>query len=275
MIRSLLLRARASAEDRRILAWLKRSFGIRPADMAMYRQALRHSSAVPEDRPDLPNNERLESLGDAILDAVVGSMLFERYPQQGEGFLTRMRSKLVSRQQLSELARRVEITKVIESNITRGHETSVPGNALEAVFGAIYLEQGFDRARKAILKLIDGAYDLSELEKEDRDNKSRLLEWGQKHRRRVEFHITEEGGRGGRGKVYCAEVKVDGEVRGTGRGSSKKRAEQDAADAAFRTMEKRRNSGRGRGRGHGRGRGPRSRSTPPEGGHPPPAPPAE
>ena len=251
MIRSLLLRARASAEDRRILAWVKRSFGIRPADLVLYKQALRHSSAVPEDRPDLPDNERLEFLGDAILDAVVGSLLFERYPKEGEGFLTRMRSKLVSRQQLSELARRVDIGKVMESNVTRGHETSVPGNALEAIFGAIYLEQGFDRARKAIVKLIISQYDLRELEKEDRDNKSRLLEWGQKHRKRVDFHITEEGGRGGRGKTYLCEVKVDGDVRGSGRGPSKKKAEQEAADAAFRTMEKRRSSGRGRGRGRG------------------------
>ena len=238
-------------EERKIRAWCRQKLGLTPGDLALYRQALRHSSAVPEDRPELPNNERLEFLGDAILDAVVGQFLFNKYPDQGEGFLTRMRSKLVSRHQLNILAKHVEIEKVVESNIGRSHETSVPGNALEAIFGAIYLEQGFERARKAIVKLIISQYDLRELEKEDRDNKSRLLEWGQKHRKRVDFHITEEGGRGGRGKTYLCEVKVDGDVRGSGRGPSKKKAEQEAADAAFRTMEKRRSSGRGRGRGRG------------------------
>ncbi|MBK8340388.1 MAG: ribonuclease III [Flavobacteriales bacterium] len=187
-------------------------------------------------------------MGDAILDAVVGSLLFEKYPKEGEGFLTRMRSKLVSRQQLNELAHRVGIERVIESNVTRGHETSVPGNALEATFGALYLDKGFEKARKAIVKLLAAQYDLRELEKEDRDNKSRLLEWGQKHKKRVEFHLTEEGGRGGRGKTYLAEVKVEGQVRGKGRGNSKKKAEQEAADQAYAEIQERRAQNRGRGR---------------------------
>ena len=269
MIRSLLLRARASAEDRRIAAWVKRSFGVSPSRFTLYRQALRHSSAVPEDRPDLPNNERLEFLGDAVLDAVVGSLLFEKYPKEGEGFLTRMRSKLVSRQQLNELALRVGIEQVIESNVTRGHETSVPGNALEATLGALYLDKGFNKARKAIVKLIVSQYDLRELEKEDRDNKSRLLEWGQKNKKRVEFHLTEEGGRGSRGKTYLAEVLVDGQVRGRGRGNSKKKAEQEAADHAFAEIQERRSQVRGRGRGRGQDRTdrvPRDPNTSAEGG---------
>lgn len=236
MIRSLLLRARASAEDRRILAWVKRSFGLRPADLALYKQALRHSSAVPEDRPDLPNNERLEFLGDAILDAIVGQFLFNKYPDQGEGFLTRMRSKLVSRHQLNILARFVEIEKVVESNVGRGHETSVPGNALEALIGAIFLDKGFDRTNKTVLALIQGNLDLKTVEQEDRDSKSRLLEWGQKRKHKVEFRVVEEPGRGGRGKLYIAEACVDGQVRGTGRGQSKKKAEQDAANAAYRSL---------------------------------------
>ncbi|MBX3623358.1 MAG: ribonuclease III [Rhizobacter sp.] len=248
MIRSLFRRVTASPEDRRIAAWVHRAFGIRPTDLALYRQALRHSSAVPDDRPDLPNNERLEFLGDAILDAVVGSMLFEAYPREGEGFLTRMRSRLVSRQQLNELAARVEIHRVMESNVTRGHETSVPGNALEAVFGAIYLDRGFMRTRKAIMRLITSQYKLSELEKDDRDSKSRLLEWGQKQKRKVEFVVTEETARGGKAKVYVAEVLVDGKRRGTGRGSSKKKAEQDAADAAYKGLGERRGTARRRGR---------------------------
>ncbi len=223
-------------EERRIRAWCRQKLGLTPGDLALYRQALRHSSAVPEDRPDLPNNERLEFLGDAILDAVVGQFLFNKYPEQGEGFLTRMRSKLVSRHQLNILAKHVEIEKVVESNIGRSHETSVPGNALEALIGAIFLDKGFDKTNKAVLALIQGNFDLKTVEQEDRDNKSRLLEWGQKKKRKVEFRITEETNRTGRGKTYIAEACVDGQVRGTGKGHSKKKAEQDAANAAYRNM---------------------------------------
>lgn len=223
-------------EERKIRAWCRQYLGLTPGDLALYRQALRHSSAVPEDRPELPNNERLEFLGDAILDAIVGQFLFNKYPEQGEGFLTRMRSKLVSRHQLNILAKHVEIEKVVESNVGRGHETSVPGNALEALIGAIFLDKGFDKTNKAVLTLIQAHFDLKTVEQEDRDNKSRLLEWGQKKKRRVEFHISEENSRNGRGKLYIAEVRIDGEARGTGRGHSKKKAEQDAATSAFRSL---------------------------------------
>lgn len=223
-------------EERKIRVWCRQKLGLTPGDLALYRQALRHSSAVPEDRPELPNNERLEFLGDAILDAVVGQFLFNKYPDQGEGFLTRMRSKLVSRHQLNILAKHVEIEKVVESNIGRSHETSVPGNALEALIGAIFLDKGFDKTNKAVLTLIQAHFDLKTVEQEDRDNKSRLLEWGQKKKRKVEFRITEEASRSGRGKLYIAEACVDGQVRGTGKGHSKKKAEQDAANAAYRSI---------------------------------------
>jgi len=212
--------------------------GITPGDLPLYRQALRHVSAVADDRPDLPDNERLEFLGDAILDAIIGDLLFTTYPDKGEGFLTRMRSKLVSRTQLNILAKRVAIERVMESNVARGHESSVPGNALEALIGALFLDKGFERTRKVVVRLIQEHFELKEIEKEDRDGKSRLLEWGQKRRKKVEFVIREEGG-SGRGKTYVAEVRINGEVRGTGRGASKKVAEQDAAQSAFQGMRSR------------------------------------
>ena len=191
-----------------------------------------------DERPDLPDNERLEFLGDAVLDAIIGGLLFTTYPEKGEGFLTRMRSKLVSRSQLNLLAKHISIERVMESNVARGHESSVPGNALEALIGALFLDKGFERTRKIVVKLIHQHFDLKEIEKEDKDGKSRLLEWGQKRRKKVEFVIREEGG-GTRGKVYVAEVHINGEVKGTGRGISKKTAEQDAAQSAFRSMRSR------------------------------------
>lgn len=237
MIRALFNRAR-NPEERRVRAWCRQTLGVTPGNIALYQQAFRHVSAVVEDRPDLPDNERLEFLGDAILDAVIGDMLFAAYPEKGEGFLTRMRSKLVSRQQLNALAKKIEIEKVLESNVARSQESSVPGNALEALIGALFLDRGFDRTRKVVVKLLHTHFDVKEIEKEDRDGKSRLLEWGQKRRKKVEFVVREEGG-SGRGKHYVAEVRISGEVRGTGHGASKKVAEQDAAQSAFRGMRSR------------------------------------
>ncbi|MGV9012813.1 MAG: ribonuclease III [Flavobacteriales bacterium] len=210
--------------------------GITPKDLPLFRQALRHSSAVPDDRPDMPDNERLEFLGDSVLDTVVGQYLFRLYPDKGEGFLTRMRSKLVSRHQLSILAKHVEIERVMEVNIGRNQDTSVPGNAMEALIGALFLDKGFERTNAVVIKLITAHFDLKTVELEDRDSKSRLLEWGQKRRKRVEFVLHEDSDHGGRGKLFVAEAHVDGAIRGTGRGHSKKKAEQDAARAANRSL---------------------------------------
>jgi len=237
LFRSLFSRAR-NPEERRVRAWCRQTLHLTPGDLALYRQALRHSSAVADDRPDLPDNERLEFLGDAILDSIIGDMLFTRYPDKGEGFLTRMRSKLVSRSMLNNLAKLIAIERVMESNVARTQESSVPGNALEALIGALFIDKGFDRTRKVVVKLLLTHVDLEEVAREDKDGKSRLLEWGQKRRRKVEFVVCEEGG-GGRGKTYVAEVLIDGAVRGTGRGASKKVAEQDAAQSAFRVMRSR------------------------------------
>lgn len=222
-------------------AWCRQTLGITPDDLPLYRQALRHVSAVAEDRPDLPDNERLEFLGDAVLDAIIGGLLFNTYPDKGEGFLTRMRSKLVSRSQLNTLAKHIQIERVLESNLARSHESSVPGNALEALIGALFLDKGFERTRKVVVKLIHQHFDLKEIEKEDKDGKSRLLEWGQKRRKKVEFVVKEEQG-GPRGKTYVAEVLINGDLRGTGRGVSKKSAEQEAAQSAFRSMRTRRSA---------------------------------
>lgn len=234
---SIFFKKTSTPEERRIRAWCRKTFGINPKDLPLYRQALRHSSSVPDDRPDLPDNERLEFLGDAVLDTIVGQFVYRTYPDQGEGFLTRMRSKLVSRHQLSILAKRVEVERVMESNIGRNQDTSVPGNAMEALIGALLLDKGFDRTNAIVLKLITTHFDLKAVEQEDRDSKSRILEWGQKQHRKVEFFINEDKERGGREGKFSAEVQVDGKVLGTGTGHSKKKAEQEAARNATRKLQ--------------------------------------
>ncbi len=220
-------------------AWCRKTLGITPGKIELYREAFRHVSAVPDDRSDLPDNERLEFLGDSILDAIIGHLLFTQYADKDEGFLTRLRSKLVSRTQLNLLAKHMEIDRVIKSNVAKDSTSSVPGNALEALIGALFLDKGFDRTRKVVVGLLTKHFDLKAIEKEDRDGKSRLLEWGQKRRKRIDFVIHEETAQG-RGKIYVCEVRINGEMKGTGRGISKKVAEQDAAQSAFRSMRSRR-----------------------------------
>lgn len=254
-------------EDRRIRAWCRKTLGITPKDLPLYRQALRHRSAVSDERPDLQDNERLEFLGDAVLDTIVGQFLYHQYPDKGEGFLTRMRSKLVSRHQLSILAKHVEIERVMEVNIGRGQDTSVPGNAMEALFGALFLDKGFERTKATVIKLITTHFDLKAVEQEDRDSKSRLLEWGQKQHKKVEFVLTEERDRSGRGKQFTAEVMVDGKACGSGKGHSKKKAEQEAARDASRTLRLPKNGAGPRERSEQRsteGSGQRTRQRPPQ-----------
>ncbi|MBX2981105.1 MAG: ribonuclease III [Flavobacteriales bacterium] len=252
-------------EDRRIRAWCRKTLGVTPKNLPLYRQALRHRSAVSEERPDLQDNERLEFLGDSVLDIIVGQYLYHQYPDKGEGFLTRMRSKLVSRHQLSILAKYVEIERVMELNIGRGMDTSVPGNAMEALFGALYLDKGFDRTKATVIKLITTHFDLKAVEAEDRDSKSRLLEWGQKQHKKVEFVLSEERDRSGRGKQYTAEVLVEGKACGSGKGHSKKKAEQEAARDAARTLRLPRNgTTEGSGERSQRGTGQRARQRSPQ-----------
>jgi ribonuclease-3 len=145
---------------------------------------------------------------------------------------------------LNTLAKHIHIDRVLESNLARSHESSVPGNALEALIGAIFLDKGFERTRKVVVRLILRHFDLKEIEKEDKDGKSRLLEWGQKRRRKVEFVVREEHG-GPRGRIYVAEVLIAGDVKGTGRGVSKKSAEQEAAQSAFQRMRSRQGAASG------------------------------
>ena len=220
-------------------AWCRKTLGITPGKIELYREAFRHVSSIPDDRSDLTNNERLEFLGDSILDAIIGHLVFTEYADKDEGFLTRLRSKLVSRTQLNLLAKHMDIDRVIKSNVAKDSASSVPGNALEALIGAMFLDKGFDRTRKVVVGLLTEHFDLKEIEKEDRDGKSRLLEWGQKRRKRIDFVIHEETAQG-RGKIYVCEVRINGEMKGTGRGISKKVAEQDAAQSAFRSMRSRR-----------------------------------
>ncbi|GHV64109.1 hypothetical protein FACS1894199_01570 [Bacteroidia bacterium] len=174
------------------------------------------------------NYERLEFLGDAILGAIMAELVYKFFPQKSEGFLTQIRSKLVSRESLNTIAIRMELNKAVVTKYDISKNKHVYGDVFEAFIGAIYLDQGFAGTKKFIVDYIFPNYiDMKELTTVDRNYKSQVLEWGQKQKKGVEFK-TAENLRSKHSRFTCS-VLVDGKTLGSGVGESKKTAEQKAA----------------------------------------------
>jgi len=211
---------------------IKNIVGFYPNDVFLFEKALIHKSAVYDhSSPYTESNERLEFLGDAILGAVVADYLFKKYPLEDEGFLTKMRSKIVSRNSLNELSKKIELDKIVISRLDKKSKTdSIYGNAFEALIGAIYLDRGTKYCEKFILKRILLPYiSLEKLENEETNFKSLIIEWAQKEKRELTFEIVNEFGEG-MNKYFEACVKLDGEEIARGKEKSKKKAEQIAAN---------------------------------------------
>ena len=196
-------------------------FGFIPNNIELYKLALIHKSAslVLEDGRPI-NNERLEFLGDAVIEAVTSDYLFIEYPDRDEGFLTQLRSKIVSRQSLNELAVKIGLDRHVISNastsITQKH---IYGDAFEAMIGAVYLDQGYEFTNRLLInRIYFQALNLDELTESETDFKSRLIEWCQKTKEYTSNH-----------PVFNSTVLVDGIEVGHGSGESKKEAEQHAA----------------------------------------------
>jgi ribonuclease-3 len=207
---------------------LKSLLDFTPGNIALYTIALSHRS-VRESLED--NNERMEFLGDAILSAIVADFLFKKYPRKGEGFLTEMRSKMVNRQQLNDIAVKMGLKKITKFNKIDGalKNSQIFGNTLEALVGAIYLDKGYIKTRRWVLKTIIAPYlFMDELELQDINIKNKLIGWANKQNKPIEFEIVEELHEKGR-KLFVVAVMVAGESLGSGRGFSKKDASQMAA----------------------------------------------
>ncbi len=231
-----------TAEQKTIKTWIRLKLGYVPKDLKLFEQALTHSSAISEGNKEAfiaKSNERMEFLGDAVLASVMAEKLYLRYPQEGEGFLTRFRARLVQRETLNKLANDLELHRVVKMRVEDRKASSVTGNALEALLGAIYLERGYEATAKVVGDLFGKHLDIEKLAKTDNDKKSRLLEWGQKRKKNVEFKLKEEKKEDG-ARTFRAEVFIDGKMRGFGLGRSKKRAEQEAAKYALRKLQNRR-----------------------------------
>lgn len=235
MIRKLL--RQFNPDKRRFAASLKTLLGFSPNNLAIYQLAFRHKSAIGKGLNKAASNERLEFLGDAILGGVVAHMLFRKYPLQDEGFLTELRSKIVSRDNLNKLGLKLGLEKFIETGGDNNQRNrSMNGDAFEALIGAIYLDKGYKSAQKFIVnRILRHHVDVDGLEVLETNYKSRLIEWAQKERKTVSFEQVEEIGTG-RQRQLRIQVVLNGEPHGQGVDFSKKRAEQIAAEATCKTL---------------------------------------
>jgi len=214
--------------------------GYIPRKWEIYELAFIHRSAsvlLPDGRTI--NNERLEFLGDAVLDAVIADYLFSRFPNKDEGFLSKMRSKIVKRKHLNTLAIKIGVNKLIVSNsINYNGGKHISGNAFEALVGAVYIDKGYVKTRKFIIDNILNAHiDLEELEHRETDYKSRIIEWAQKNRTEISFDNQEDYSGRDRVPVFISRIMISGLLKGQGKGASKKEAEQNAAEQAYNVIE--------------------------------------
>jgi ribonuclease III len=223
--------------DKQFYQSLKNMLGFRPANVLLYQQAFRHSSAAKELKSGVKNsNERLEFLGDAIIGTIVAEYLFCLFPYEDEGFLTKMRSKIVSRESLSQLSKKIGVDLFIESDLDRKTASNaVKGNAFEALVGAIYLDKGYNQAKQFLLKRVIKPHIDLEAVKNQEDYKSKLIEWAQKEKKELRFNMLEDA-KGNNDKLYSIEIIINNEPKGRGKDYSKRKAEQLAAQQACENM---------------------------------------
>lgn len=214
-------------------------FGFVPHNIELYKLALIHKSAsliLNDGRPI--NNERLEFLGDAVIEAVTSDYLFIEFPERDEGFLTQLRSRIVSRQSLNALAVKLGLDKQVIAGAGAGlAQKHIFGDAFEAMMGAIYLDQGYEFVNRLLINGIFYRYlNIEELTQTDPDYKSRLIEWCQKGRHRIVFRSSRNEKSSPSHPLFSATVEIDGMEVGYGAGESKKEAEQQAAYSVAHAM---------------------------------------
>ncbi|MBW7844125.1 MAG: ribonuclease III [Bacteroidia bacterium] len=207
--------------------------GFYPKTIACYIQALRHHSvsSTIHKNGSKDSNERLEYLGDTVLNTIIAELLFNKFPYKNEGFLTEMRSKIVSRESLNDLAIKIGLSTIVQYDrraINVHSKNSIFGNALEAFIGAIFLDGGFELSKEFIHKKLLTHIDLDALQHVEKNFKGRLIEWGQKNGHTIEFDTIEEMDK--KQRIFEVYVKVDGVVNSNFKHISKKKAEQLAAE---------------------------------------------
>lgn len=220
--------------EKKLRSALKNTLGISPKNISLYVQAFRHNSIAKEIKEGIKDsNERLEYLGDSILSAVIAEYLFRKFPYKDEGFLTKMRSKMVSRDHLNQLAVKLGLNKLLSlTNDPNLKFSSMNGDAFEALIGAIYIDKGFYAVQDFILnRILKFHVDVEKILLTETDFKSKLIEWSQREKQEVRFAIIDETG-SGYDKQFVMAVQIQGETIGQAQHFSKKKAEQLAAEAA-------------------------------------------
>ncbi|MDO3694078.1 ribonuclease III [Wenyingzhuangia sp. chi5] len=224
-----------SASDEIFYTQIKKMIGFTPKDLSIYKQAFTHTSLQLKDDKGHPLNfERLEYLGDAMLGSIVASYLYNEVPDANEGYLTQMRSKIVSREHLNELGKDLDLLQYLISRTSKSKiGNNIHGNLFEALVGAIYLDRGFNYCSKFINKKVLSIYvDIEKLEGKITSYKGLLIEWSQKNKRNVNFEVYEDTGNQNV-KHFSVKLFVDKKVISKGRATSKKRAEEMAAKRAY------------------------------------------
>ena len=228
-------------EEKELFSSLYAILGFYPRNIEYYKQALMHKSIRKRNEKGKPlNNERLEFLGDAILDAAVGDIVYRHYEGKREGFLTNTRSKLVSRDTLGKLANEMGLGSLL---LSAGHSTShnsyVEGNAFEALVGAIYLDRGYDACLEFFQNRILGKYiNIDKVAFKEVNFKSKLLEWSQKNRVRLEFRMLKQKQDENGSPIFCFQVVLEGIEGERGTGYSKKEAQQLAAKETLQRLKR-------------------------------------
>jgi ribonuclease-3 len=229
-------RSLQASTDKKLVQSIKNIFGFRPGNVFLYKLALMHKSVSQEALNGVKiNNERLEFLGDAILDAVTADFLFKTFPTRDEGFLTEMRSKIVSRVQLNKLSQRLGLDHLVQLDPS-GTYRSFRGDAFEAFIGAVYLDKGYRFTQDLLVdRIIKHYFNMDELVNQELNFKSKMVEWAQKEKKQLAFQVVDEVGSGYK-KQYIVEVLVDDAPVAQGRDYSIKGAEQLAAEKAWQSL---------------------------------------
>ncbi len=219
-------------KEKELFSSLHRILGFYPRNIQLYKLALMHKSVAKRNEKGRPlNNERLEFLGDAVLDAVVGDIVYHHFEGKREGFLTNTRSKLVQRETLGKLAEEMGITKLILSS---GHSTShnsyIGGTAFEALVGAIYLDRGYKACMKFMEKrILKQLINIDKMAYKEVNFKSKLLEWAQKNKVKLDFKLLDQNKEPNGSPVFVYQATLEGVGGGTGKGYSKKESQQLAS----------------------------------------------
>jgi ribonuclease-3 len=217
-----------SKEELELIGFILKKFGYRPKELKYFFKAITHKSYRNQEIEF--SNERLEFLGDAVLDSVVADYLFVKFEDEDEGYLTRIKSKIVNRKTLSDIGEAMNIREILRYNQARSiNLNTLEGNAFEAILGAIYLDGGYDSVKKSVQNYVFRNYvNINRLLEEEIDFKSKLFIWCQKKKLQLSFDVLKEVNTGS-GWVYEVEVEINGKKYGRGKGGAKKLAEQVAA----------------------------------------------